>query len=343
MGSRDDPHVSNMHGTSAPILQPCMRRYARKYDLPIHVHSRPLPVPSLANMRGLVHQMDIALPWRTKVLSMSRIIIATDFSADALHAAHYAAHLFGNTDVTYVLVHAHFDPGTMVFDPGSMEQAMPPYAPVMLDAAREGLAAAAKEFVELTGAASVEHQLLLGPLPQALLGMVEERGANAFVVGTKGRSGKGLFGSNASDVIRTSTVPVITVPGRASLAPINRIILADDCEVMDPNKLSILRLIALRHKAEVLIAHVDTGKTGAEVTRARAAVLLPDVTCSVLEPKGTDVVDGLIEAARENKANMIAVLHRHKGLLGRLLHTSVAKELALDTELPLLVLEQEEG
>lgn len=40
---------------------------------------------------------------------------------------------------------------------------------------------------------------------------------------------------------------------------------------------------------------------------------------------------------------MIAVLHRHKGLLSRLLHTSVAKELALDTEIPLLVLEQEEG
>jgi len=274
---------------------------------------------------------------------MARIIIATDFSPDALHAARYAAHLFGNTDVTYVLVHAHFESGTMVFDPGTMVPAMPVYTPELLEAARAGLAASAREFVEVTGAISVEHQLLLGPLPQALLEMAEERGADALVVGTKGRSGKGLFGSNTSDVIRTSTVPVITVPSGAGLTPLHRIILADDREVMEPDKLAMLRLIALRHKAEVLVAHIDNGKSGTDVTRERMAVLLPDVPYSVLEPKGTDVVEGLIQAARENKANMIAVLHRHKGLLSRIMHTSVAKELALDTELPLLVLEQEEG
>lgn len=273
---------------------------------------------------------------------MPRILIATDFSADALHAAHYAAHLFGNTDVTYVLVHAHFDPGTMVFDPGTMEQSMPAYTPFLLEAAREGLAAAAKEFVELTGAACVEHQLLLGPLPQALLEMTEGRGADAVVVGTKGRSGKGFFGSNSTDIIRTSQVPVITVPGKASLVPVQRILLADDRAVMEPEKLSMLRLIALRHKAEVLIAHLGDDLSDPVLQRERLAVLLPDVPYSILELKGTDVAEGLIHAARESKANMIAALHRHKGLLGRLLHASVAKELALDTELPLLVLEQEE-
>jgi len=280
--------------------------------------------------------MVIALPWRTKVLSMSRIIIATDFSPDALHAARYAAHLFGNTDVTYILVHAHFDPGSLV-------PTIPAYSPELLEAARDGLAASAKEFVEVTGAISVEHQLLLGPLPQALLDLTEERGADAVVVGTKGRSGNGLFGSNTSDIIRTSAVPVITVPARAELAQVRRIILADDREVMDPDKLSMLRLMALRHKAEVLVAHIDSGKPALGTTRERMAVLLPDVPFTVLEPQGTDVVEGLIQAARDNKANMIAVLHRHKGLLSRLLHTSVAKELALDTEIPLLVLEQEEG
>lgn len=265
---------------------------------------------------------------------MTRIIIATDFSPNALHAAQYAFHLFGNIDVTYVLVHAHFDPGTL--DP-----TMPAYTPQLIETSRNGLRAAAMEFVELNGAASVEHQLLLGPLPEALRTVVEDKGADALVLGSKGRSGSGLFGSNTNDVIRNSVVPVIAVPSGAELNPIARLLFADDQEEIEPRSMALLRLIALRHKSEVLVTHVANADRNERSAEDGYVVILHDIPYRFLEPRANDVVDGLLAVASSQKADMIVVLHRHIGLLGRLLHPSVAKELALDSVLPLLVLEQE--
>ena len=43
--------------------------------------------------------------------------------------------------------------------------------------------------------------------------------------------------------------------------------------------------------------------------------------------------------ARHQKVDMVAVLHRHIGLIGRLFHPSTAKELSRSIDLPLLVME----
>ena len=266
--------------------------------------------------------------------AMSRIVVTTDFSPNALHAAQYAAHLFGEDDVTYAVVHAHFDPGMM--DPATQA-----YTPELVATAQEGLRAAAGEFVERTEAVSVEQQFLLGPLPDALDAYVEEKGADAVVMGTKGRSGASFFGSNTSDVIRASSVPVIAVPIQAQFGPIRRILLADDREEMLPASMAMLVRIAKQHKAEVLIAHLLQGGDAQRSKSNRYSKILADIPHSFIEPHAIDVVEGLIHNAHRHKADMIAILHRHIGFLGRLLHPSVAKELAMETDLPLLVLEQD--
>ena len=70
------------------------------------------------------------------------------------------------------------------------------------------------EMAERSGVASTK-MVVEGNPGEELVRVAEEVGVNAIVIGSCGRSGleKFLLGSVAEKVVRTSTVPVITVPG----------------------------------------------------------------------------------------------------------------------------------
>ncbi|MBK9193647.1 MAG: universal stress protein [Flavobacteriales bacterium] len=266
---------------------------------------------------------------------MTRILIPTDFSANAMHAATYATQLFGIEDATYVLVHSHFDPGV-----GS--PLAPFQLPELIKAAEEGLATVAKQFVQRTGARSVEQHVLYGALAPALNEFMKEKKTDLVVMGKRGSTGSALFGSNTTDVLKTSSVPVLAVPEKALLRPLKRILLADDHDEVLPESLDMLRSIAMRQKAEIIVSHMPVGITEGEDhwSNGLYAIALKGIPHSFIEGYGHDVVDGIERTAHKRGADMVAVLHRHRGLLDRILHTSTAKELALELDMPLLVLEQ---
>lgn len=266
---------------------------------------------------------------------MTRILIPTDFSANAMHAATYATQLFGIEGTTYVLVHAHFDAGVG----GPMA---PAYIPEMIKASEDGLALVTKQFTQRTGARSVEQHLLYGALAPALSDYLKEKSADLVVMGKQSGTGSALFGSNTTDVIKSSRVPVLAVPEKARLHPLKRILLADDHDEILPEHLDMLRTIALRHKAEVVVAHMPVRVTEGEDhwSNGLYANVLKGIPHSFIEGFGRDVVSGLERTAQRRSADMIAVLHRHTPLLDRLFHTSTAKALALEADVPVLVLEQ---
>jgi nucleotide-binding universal stress UspA family protein len=214
--------------------------------------------------------------------------------------------------------------------------------PEILAAQKDGLAGAAKRFVELTGARNVEEHLLFGPLATALKGFAEDTGAHLIVMGRRGEGGSRFFGSNTTDVIKSSAVPVLAVPERARLHGVQRILLADDHHTVRPETLHVLRTIAETHEADVLVAHYShaVGNSPAHWSNAQYDVGLKGITHTFIGMHGKDVIDGLERTAQKRKADLIAVVHRHTGLLDGLFHNSVAKELAETSASPLLVLEQ---
>ncbi|MEZ4738321.1 MAG: universal stress protein [Flavobacteriales bacterium] len=264
-----------------------------------------------------------------------RILLPTDLSPHAMHAASYAVKLFGQSTATYVLVHAHFDAGLIA----PMDS---PYSPEIMAAQQESLAKTTKRFVEMTGARHVEQQLVFGALPNALNALVEDPGGDAVVMGRRGEGGSRFFGSNTTDVIKNSIVPVIAVPESSNLNIVQRILLADDHDSVRPESLRVLRVLAEAHGAEVLVAHFPApGTSGSEHwSNAMYDLALKGITHSFIGIHGKDVVDSLERAAHKRKADLIAVLHRQTGLLDGLFHSSVAKEMAESSELPLLILQQ---
>ncbi len=106
---------------------------------------------------------------------MLRILLPTDFSSNAMCAATYAVQLFGKSEATYVLMHAHYDAGYG----GQYGYSM---GSELLKAAEDGLVLAAKRFAQTTGATSVESHLLFGLLSAVVDEFVKEQGADVVVM-----------------------------------------------------------------------------------------------------------------------------------------------------------------
>lgn len=268
---------------------------------------------------------------------MAHILLPTDFSDNALRACAYAGRLFGAEDNVYTLMHAYLDAAPTISTwPGMADELYKASVTGMNDWAER-----VKALPELAGAV-VMTEVLYGVLPDMLNGLAEEKRGDIVVMGTQGSSGSDLLGSNAGAVVKHSKVPVLVVPAQATAKPVKRILYANDDRHVEVAGSRMLLNIALRTKAEVVLAHVL--KSADEVPDpevvAMYAELLQAVPHRFISGEGTDIAGVIDYLADQEGADMVAVLHRHSGFIEGLFRTSTAKRLALHSHIPLLVLQQ---
>lgn len=189
--------------------------------------------------------------------------------------------------------------------------------------------------------AVVHSDVIYGPLPMVLNEMGAEHHADLVVMGTQGRSGAGILGSNAAGVVKQSRYPVLVVPAKAVQRTVRRILVADDQRGMGPEEAGILLDVAARTRAELVLAHVL--RDGDEVPDPEQVAALDGLFQGMphrfVAEEGKDVAGVIDFLADREAADLIAVLHRHAGFFEGLFHTSTAKRLALNTAIPLLVMQ----
>jgi nucleotide-binding universal stress UspA family protein len=134
------------------------------------------------------------------------ILVPTDFSATADRALDVALGLAKKFNSKLTLVHAYYVP------PTAYDVAVPwPLEELANNAQRELDAALAKLKREHPNCNAV---LCVGAPAERIVETARERGSDMIVMGTQGRTGLRhfLLGSVAERVVRTSPVPVLTVP-----------------------------------------------------------------------------------------------------------------------------------
>ncbi len=268
---------------------------------------------------------------------MAHIILPTDFSDNSLHACRYAGELFGAADNVYTLLHAYMDAEPFV-------DTWPGMADEMYKASMQTMgswAAKVRALPEFAGAV-VRSEVLYGVLPATIDDLAREKHADVVVMGTLGKSGSGLLGSNAGEVVKHCKWPVLVVPAKAGKGQVSKVLFADDGGYVEVAGTRMLLQIALRSKAELIIAHVLRDKE--EVPDTRIAEMYEELLQAIphrfITGEGDDVAGVIDFLARGHAADMIAVVHRHTGFLDNLFHRSTAKRLALHTDIPLLVMPQ---
>lgn len=152
----------------------------------------------------------------------------------------------------------------------------------------------------------------------------------------------GLFEEGVGAVVKASHVPVLIVPGHYRFQGLRHILLADDEGEVRPGSLIPLLAIARSTGAEVVVLRVlppeqpDTAVDGSRMHHA----LLSELPHSFTTVHSDDIAQAIREQVARTDAQLVVLLHRHRGLLNGLFHHSIAKEVADTTSVPLMVLEQ---
>lgn len=148
------------------------------------------------------------------------LLVPTDFSSSSEAAVELALDMAHANGARVVLVHVTDVGATLALDAAMSSAAMGIAAAVGVD---RQLQENARNALETLGARvrergiSVELVSTEGTPESRIVELAVERGADAIVMGTQGRSGleQILVGSVAEKVVRSATVPVITVHGAA--------------------------------------------------------------------------------------------------------------------------------
>jgi nucleotide-binding universal stress UspA family protein len=146
-------------------------------------------------------------------MGFSRILVPTDFSTSAEHAARAAVELAAALGGSVELVHLYNPPSLMLPD-GSTFAASPAELVAVTDGAEASIASAVRALRSASdGRVRVEGQALMGSAADEILRLAESGHYDLIVMGTHGRTGirRLMLGSVAEKVLRRASIPVLTV------------------------------------------------------------------------------------------------------------------------------------
>ena len=270
---------------------------------------------------------------------MAHVLIPTDFSGNALKAAHYAIKLFAEGNV-FTVLNSYMMPRGAASTMWSIDD-------LLAKESREGTTAFVERLLEECDEPKPEVRTLCehGDLPNVIARtMNDETPPDLVVMGTQGASGlkEVLMGSNTADVIKHGGLPVLAVPERTEYRTPKRILLANDGGPIDKAAIKVLLDIARWSHAEVMIVRVITeGDAPAEDgDSGHYDDLFGAIPHSHHFITGENVNTALHDMADQSDADMVVVVHRKRGLFEQLFHRSTSTKLAMHTHIPMLVLQQ---
>lgn len=285
----------------------------------------------------------------TAIFRMRTYLIPTDFSSSSVAAIHYAARLSTQTGVTkLILLHAYpisiFEsvlPSTefMQMMPQDIEENVRLKMLELQDIKSE-ISGIVKEGVE------IEIRLIRLPLLRAILEVQENTHIDLLVLCSKSSSKEDTqVGRNIIEISKISPAPVLVVPAKAVAVPLKKLVLACDfrkvTEVIPQEK---LKKVWDMLQAELLVVNVD--QKGLHQNKNPKMLAEESALYEMLEPyqpqyfsiNHADTIQGIVDFAKENKAQMIIVLPRKYNFFESLMHSSISNELTIRSSLPVLLL-----
>ena len=265
--------------------------------------------------------------------SFNSIILLTDFSDPAKNAIKYAIDAFGD-GAEYHLVNAYYarTSSATLLDLNDM----------LAKESEQGLTEEKQwvlnEYPNLS--LNVKTHSVFGSPVDAIKKMKRSGDYDIVIMGTKGASGVDavLFGSVASSIIRSTTVPVISIPPEYSFAGFENIVFATDGKALDDfNIIAPISKLQKQFNSEVTLFSVNT--TEKEFDWDEMKIHIENAHYATVD--GGDVAEEVTNFCQEKNAELLVILPKHTGFFDRLFHKSVSKELVEQAKMPILSLEMD--
>ena len=281
---------------------------------------------------------------------MKTILIPTDFSPNADHAAVYAFELGKHMKAGLKLCNAIMVPAAARMSP-QVAWPLMDLTTLKKDADHElkKLSKKLQKPAKDAGASPQEYPPLevlaeVGTVPEVIKMLAEKEEINLVVMGTSGASGlnKLFLGSTSRDLIASATLPVLLIPPGTDFKPLKRIAFATDLTEGDLALIHSLALFARPFNAEILIVHIS--KDEPEADQKKIDDFLNEVTCKAhyhkiyyRHVKDMGIDEGLTWLNDHVDIDMLAMVHRKHSFIKRLFEGSHTQRMAVHAKLPLLV------
>ena len=265
------------------------------------------------------------------VESFKSIILLTDFSDPAKNAIQYAIDAFGE-NAEYNLVNAYYarTSSATLLDLNEM----------LAKESEQGLTEEKNWILEKypNSNLTVKTHSVFGSPVDSIRKMKKSGSYDIVIMGTKGASGVDavLFGSVASNVIRDTVVPVISIPPNYKFSGFKHVVFASDGkEIKNFDTVAPIAKLQDQFKSEVTLFSVT--EEGKETDWSELKIAIKNAHYSTVE--SDDVAGEVTKFCQDKNADLLVILPKHTGFFDRLFHHSVSKELVEQAKMPILALE----
>jgi len=283
---------------------------------------------------------------------MKKILVATDFSPAADHAARYALHLACYLQVNIELLHT-FEIPMVSSEVGAFTWSSEDYENLKNFKIRQ-LNHLASELdkedrevrPDIPWIPRINHSCEEGEVFQTISQRKGNKDTYFLTMGTSSKSGinRLFFGNKVRRAVHKTGLPVLIVPPMATFNKINKIAFATDFSGNDLEILHALSGLARPFNAEILIAHVTEGNAPSVPQQKNIEAFLKEVTAKANYPKiyyrhlsGMTVEEGLTWLIDHGNIDLLSMVHRPHDLFDQIFKGSHTMKMADHTSLPMLI------
>lgn len=280
---------------------------------------------------------------------VKKILVPVDYSPTAAGAFQYALQLANDLGASIQLLNC-VHPGMAAPEVPAMTADL---TNRLLEISKENMA----EFVstgttqlvqELDHLPVITETIELGSAVPVAKEVARREGADLIIMGTQGAEGfwGKLFGTVSADMLVNAPCPVLVIPEGSAYQTFNKICFATDLEGFDVFCGNQLVEMFGSLKPDLHLVHVvknnrDEHPFDYQLIDLAYTRMKMEVQVEVEERKSDDIPSSIIAAAHDCGAEIIVMARPHYGLMDKLFHHSVTKDVAQQSDLPLLILPQD--
>ena len=278
---------------------------------------------------------------------MNTVLLATDFSVTAQHAATYICRLSQQLNPKKIILYyalENINPDR-IFITDILAPSEDIIAAEQEEAMRE--LGALKEIISplLNSNISIETLSNDRSLIRGINELVSQKNIDLVCIGIsgKGNQNKNVIGSNTLRLMRECMAPLLIVPSKVDFKPIHKLMLAwDHKDTKQTLPVFSLTSIVEALQAKLFVVYIDnnSSQTAAEIVEEGRDLqrLLKPLHPEVHTLKQRSVTDGLLQFVHEHKIDLMAIVPKKASFLEEFFNQSSTRKIALRTEIPMLII-----
>jgi nucleotide-binding universal stress UspA family protein len=284
---------------------------------------------------------------------MKKLLIATDFSANAKHAAEYGYFLAKQLKAGVFLCNAFIVPAEtpmagLVVWPQDERDTLLKDSIVELQRLKAHLEQT--DHTE-TFRPPVDYLNEAGMVKQFINEASAKQKVDLVIAATHQQDGLSslLLGNHTRELIDNCNKPLLIIPNTAQLKPVEKIAFAVDLEKPENDLQQIYQLIEFARllDAEVLLTHIYTDDNHSQTFERYMEHFLIEIANKANYPKiyyrtlkNDHTEAGLNWLCEHGQIDILAMVHRKHGFFDNLLHGSHTQKMAKKINIPLMVLNE---